>query len=420
VPKGRSCRTQVRAARRHRVFVAAVAVLCLLGAACTHGGPGVETPASVDLQAATPAPTVSGPLRTEGTRIIGPNGKTVRLIGVNLQGMQFTNDQGSDQPDECGRAWRIPPPDAAKNIRDWGFNHVRLTFAWGNVEPEPPTRNADGTYTHHWNEEYLKALDSVIESVSAQKLAIALDPAQFQWSSAFKESGPSGDRVTCEGYGMPAWLNPNAPNETIDQARCDFVANRPEPGVPIKPWDGLAAVWQLIGERYGDNPNVVAADTINEPYFVQPTCQGADFQGMFETLGRAIRDKVPRWVLMFEYSPRTNQAFNITSPPPFDNQIYEIHLYAPTWDVARQIMELSWNQSKSWNMPMYLGEFSAFWATSPRGGTADWPQATRDLLDYMKQRDISWAVFGYAGGLSLLERNGQPKADVIKALQEGI
>ena len=141
---------------------------------------------------------------------------------------------------------------------------------------------------------------------------------------------------------------------------------------------------------------------------------------MFQTLGQAIRDAVPHWMLMFEYSPQTNEAFNITEPPPFDNSVYEIHLYAPSWPLAQQIMETSWNQAKSWNWPMYLGEFSAFGATSPRGGTPDWPQATRDLLDYMKQRGMSWAVFGYAGGLSLIERDGQPKTDVIQALQEGI
>ena len=244
-----------------RALLATLVTTCVLGAACSQGG-GADS-----LTPPTPAATVGGRLHTQGTQLIGPDGKPIRLIGVNLQGLQFTNDEGSNQQDECGRAWRLPPEGAAKNIRDWGFNHVRLTYAWGNVEPTPPTKNADGTYTHHWNEEYLKALDSVIESVRKEKLAIVLDPAQFQWSSAFKENGPSGDRVSCEGYGMPAWLNPNAPSETIDQARCDFVANRAEPGVPIKPWDGLAAVWKMIGERYADNPSVVAADTINEPYF---------------------------------------------------------------------------------------------------------------------------------------------------------
>jgi cellulase (glycosyl hydrolase family 5) len=388
-----------------------LSAICALLVGCTGG----FTP---DLPATVP-PKVLGPLRTEGTRIIGPDGQMIRFLGVNLQGMQISNDNGSDQPDGCDRGWRVPPPDAAENIAGWGFNAVRLTIAWANLEPRPPTRNDDGSVSHHWGEEYLEALDGVIESLRDEGLMVILDPAQNNWSSAFKESGPSGATIICQGWGMPAWLNPHAPGETLDQARCDFVANRAEPGVTQVPWEGLAAVWRMLGERYADEPAIVAADTINEPYFVRETCTGADFQGLFRTLGSAIRRSAPRWLLLFEYHPATNKALDLNFPPPFDNQVYELHAYGQGWSEAKLLLDFSWKQAMEWRMPLFLGEFSAFGATSPGGGLPNWQEETRQMLDYMKERGIGWTVFGYHGGLSLISRNGRARTVVIEALQEG-
>jgi aryl-phospho-beta-D-glucosidase BglC (GH1 family) len=351
--------------------------------------------------------------------MIGPDGRTIRFLGVNLQGLQISNDEGSDRPDACDREWRLPPADAAENIAGWGFNAVRLTIAWANLEPRPPTRNDDGSLAHHWGGEYLEALDHVIESLRSEGLMVILDPAQNNWSSAFKESGRSGTNIICQGWGMPAWLNPSAPNETLEQARCDFVANRAEPGVSQLPWEGLAAVWTMLGERYADDSAIVAADTINEPYFVSETCTGADLQGLFRTLGRTIRRVAPHWLLLFEYYPPTNQALDLSSPPPFDNQVYELHVYGEGWLEAKVFLDFAWKQATEWGMPLFLGEFSAFGATSPSGGVPNWQEETREMLDYMKERGISWTVFGYQGGLSLIPRNARPRSEVIEVLQQG-
>src|SRR6185437_4068751 len=118
-----------------------------------------------------------------------------------------SNDQGSQQPDDCNHQWRVPPKDAAKNIASWGFNTVRLNLGWANLEPTAPTQSVGGL-VHHWAMDYVQAVKDTVRSLAAQKLTVILDPAQYQWSSAFKQS--AGQQVACEGYGMPAWLNPNA------------------------------------------------------------------------------------------------------------------------------------------------------------------------------------------------------------------
>src|SRR5439155_10537751 len=127
-------------------------------------------------------------------------------------------------------------------------------------------------------------------------------------------------------------------SRSVTQARCDSAAGRTEPGVPEKPWDGVSAVWKMIGQRYRDRPGVVAADVLNEPFFQPQGCQGADFEGMYRAVGGAVRDTAPRWLLIFQYLPQAFGAFGVKSPPPFDNSVFSVHIYQPDWNAAKQEM----------------------------------------------------------------------------------
>jgi hypothetical protein len=351
---------------------------------------------------------------------VASSGQVVTLLGINLQGLQQSNDQGSKVPDECGNYWKISKT-SAHDIRAWGFNSVRLPISWSNIEPQAPTRAADGSLSHHWNEEYLQAVDQVIASLDKENLVVVIDMTQFFWSSAFKNIPRAAGGTMCEGFGVPAWLHPNAANETVDDARCGFMANRPEQGVPVKPWDGLSAVWTKVAERYADSAAVVAADVFNEPFFVKPDCAGLDFPGFYETIGRTILRVVPNWLLFFQYQPERNPDFGLTSPPPFDNRVYEIHVHSPDWETAKQrFMDPAWRQAQDWKMPLYVGEFDLFSEAALRG--EDWRSQALSMLQWMKERSISWAVFPYPGGGAQIKRGiarVQPQAEIISILQQG-
>src|SRR5439155_3099070 len=145
-----------RSFRRLGRLVAVGSAFALLAASCKSGG-GANTgnpggPAAVK----NPAPAATGSLHTEGTKIVGPRGRTLRLLGVNLQGLQFSNDQGSDQPDACNRAWHLPQQNG-QTLQSYGFNTIRLPISWANIEPQPPTRSSAGSGTHHRDEDYLRA-----------------------------------------------------------------------------------------------------------------------------------------------------------------------------------------------------------------------------------------------------------------------
>src|SRR6266508_4980464 len=106
-----------RTGRSHRWrsgLLAVASALALLAAACSgsSGPPQGSSGGRLDFgslpAAPSPAPTIGSPLRTDGTNLVGPNGKTVRFLGINVQGFQFSNDQGSSKPDQCGRTWHQP------------------------------------------------------------------------------------------------------------------------------------------------------------------------------------------------------------------------------------------------------------------------------------------------------------------------
>src|SRR6266540_113854 len=415
-------RASGRSPRPGAGLLAVASALLLLAAACksSSGPPQGTSSGRVDFgslpAAPSPAPAVASPLRTDGTRMMGPDGKEVRFVGVNVQGFQFSNDQGSSQPDQCGRTWH-EPTITAEQLARLGFNTVRVPIAWANLEPQPPEKGSDGSFVHHWGEDFLKAIDDYVASLQKQHIATILDIAQFQWSSAFRGANPQSRN--CEGFGMPAWLNPNASQETIADVTCEFMSNKAEPGVPQSPWEGLSDVWKMLGQRYRDQPGVVAADTLNEPFFVQPTCPGLDFAGLFKTVGQAIRDVVPNWLLIFEYRPDKNQAFGLNSPPPFDNEMYEIHVYSPSWDDAQSFMSSGWDQAQQWKMPMLVGEFDGFANASIQG--EDWRGMTKDMLDWMKERGISWTLFPAGNKAQAAAGIGraQPLDQLIQTLQQG-
>ena len=401
-------------------WVAVVSAFALLAATCKSGGGADNGNPGGPRAVRSPAPRATGSLRTDGTRIVGPHGKALRLLGVNLQGLQFSNDQGSDRRDACNRAWHLPQQNG-QTLRSYGFNTIRLPISWANIEPQPPTEGSGGSPTHHWNEDYLGAVDRVLDDLGQAKLAVILDMTQFHVSSAFKAGMGNDPGIQCEGLGYPAWMYPNARSLSVTEARCDFAADRAEPGVPQKPWDGVSAVWKMIGQRYRDRPGVVAADVLNEPFFQPQGCQGADFEGMYKAVGGAVRAVAPRWLLVFQYLPQAFGAFGIDSPPPFDNSVFSIHIYQPDWDAAKQEMSEDWTWAQRWKMPVLVGEFDAFARVALSGG--DWQQQTIDMLDWMRDRSWSWTVFPYAGGAAQAQQGISAKQtfpELIRTLQQGL
>lgn len=62
-------------------------------------------------------------------------------------------------------------------MRAMGFNMDRIALSWANLEPVPPTVNPNGTLTHHWNRQYLAALDRELGDLHAHHMVAIMESA---------------------------------------------------------------------------------------------------------------------------------------------------------------------------------------------------------------------------------------------------
>lgn len=93
---------------------------------------------------------VSGWLHTNhaDTNIYDGSGHVVRLVGVNVMGLEY--GVGTNSPDTCRFGWGGEDAGGYSisefdNIASWGFNSVRLPVSWENLEPTAPVLATNGT-----------------------------------------------------------------------------------------------------------------------------------------------------------------------------------------------------------------------------------------------------------------------------------
>ena len=148
---------------------------------------------------------------TGGGQILDRNGHPVRLNSINISSM----GPGVGLPGPRGQAatgcwgWKAPDEQTFRNVRAWGFNAVRLSVSWANLEPQAPTRGPGGAVQHHYNAQYLSALDAAVKGFTGRGVAVILVIMQSQWSPAFHQNHTAFG-VSCQGVGMPTWLYPHA------------------------------------------------------------------------------------------------------------------------------------------------------------------------------------------------------------------
>lgn len=397
--------------------VVALIALTAIASACTGSapqpGPGVT---SLGIR----APRILGWVHTDGTRLVQSNGATVRLLSVQVNGMNAGHGlRVSLVPGQVGcEGWKMPDPATYRNIASWGFNAVRLTIAWANIEPAPPTIAPDGSTVHHYNRNYLAALDQIVGGFAAEHVAVVLSMQQNKWTPAFQRE-KNGIEGACPGTGMPVWLYRGTAITTIRAAKAAFFAN--QNGVQ----DWFAAAWREVISRYADQPAVIGADMINEPYAVgtdlPPSALHLD--ALYERVGAAIREADSHVLLIFEDTQDLGTGvFSVTRPPPFPNVVYSFHLYRSTWnpdgfDVVRDFT----SRADRWGVPVWIGEFGMFGGDKNGADLPpDWQQSTVAMFAYCKAHGISWNIFAYSGTFSLVKLGtDQPKPLLIPIIQRG-
>jgi endoglycosylceramidase len=216
----------------------AVLALCALSLA----GAAVRTPI---------AAAADGPLRVDGRHFVDPKGRIVILHGIFVV---WKSDPlyPLDDPTSPNQ---FLSADAA-NIREAGFDLVRLAWYWEGLEP------TQGAYS----QTYLDGIAAVEEKLADDGVYTLLDSHQDQFNRTF------GDKP-----GFPQWatvIDDLAPNPlpfplgyfqpATGRAFANLYANREVAGEGIA--DAYGDAWRRVAARFAARPMVLGYDLINEPF----------------------------------------------------------------------------------------------------------------------------------------------------------
>ncbi len=360
---------------------------------------------------------ITGWLHTDGTHIVDARGHVVRFAGVDVSGMG--HGWGSAIPGD-GRggcpSWEPPAPAEYADIRHWGFNVVRLSFSWANLEPAHPRGSV-----HTYNLAYVRALQRTVMGFTSRGVAVVLEMAQNNWSPAFAVRG--ANHLKC-GVGMPLWLYGASPGSlggsadgpAIGEAKRAFFANRGDVQA------GYAAAWRFLARRFAHNDLVVGADMMNEPFTLGalPTSR-LHLARLYARVGRAIRQADPHLLLIFQdaqfLGPR---SLALRGPPSLPDVVYTFHLYRSSWREAQPMVRTYLRRARAWDVPLWISEFDAFHYASPHAAGPAWRSNLRAMLGFCSRAGIGWSEFSYADRWMLKPGTGRAKPGLIPGLRVGM
>ncbi len=186
------------------------------------------------------------PLSIQQGVFVDSAGRQVMLNGINLV--------DTDPSDGFNPA---PGPQLFGQLRDWGFNCVRLGIVWAGVEPEP------GKY----NEAYLAKVDQCIRWAASQKIFVILDVHQRLYGMKFGHGAPDWATLDEEKENRTGtvWTDSYFVSQAVQTAFANFWGNKPAPdnkGIQ----DHYVALWEMLARRYAKEPYVLGYDLMNDPY----------------------------------------------------------------------------------------------------------------------------------------------------------
>ncbi len=324
-------------------------------------------------------------LRAHGARIIDGK-KPVHLRGVNLGGWlmpegyimqapnrghrffraRFIKELGEAAYQEIEEAFRANfiREEDFRLIAGMGFNHVRLPFHYELLEPEPFVYSEDG----------IKYLEQAVA-----------------WGKKH------GVRVILDMHAVPGAQNQDWHSDS--DGRMLFYSSKVYQ-------QRAAALWQVIAERFKDEPAVIGYDILNETVIDDPKPMNAYYHAAI----KAIRHVDPRHIIFVEGN-LWSRDIECLDRFEDDNLVLGIHFYEPLeltfnyipglvyplngrkilWDkkYMRTRLDPSANIARQRGRALWCGEFGVH----GRGGKYGEDGWVRDITAHFKALDIHWTYW---------------------------
>ncbi len=202
-------------------------------------------------------PIAAGWLSTSGNQIVDAAGQSVQIAGVNWFGFESTNMS----PDGL---WARNYKDMMNQMVSLGFNTIRLPFSTDMLHS---TAQANGI-NYADNPDLagltpLQVMDKIVDYAGQVGLKIILD----------HHRSDAGDGTSANGL----WYDAN-------HSQAEWISD-----------------WQMLAQRYADDPQVIGADLHNEPYNGTWGDGGPnDWAAAATAAGDAIGTVNPNWLIFVE------------------------------------------------------------------------------------------------------------------------
>ncbi|MFJ3802486.1 glycoside hydrolase family 5 protein [Streptomyces sp. NPDC090088] len=170
--------------------------------------------------------------------------------------------------------------------------------------------------------------------------------------------------------------------------------------------DRVVRLWEVIADRYKDNPWVAGYNPVNEP----ADDSGRILPAFYDRLAGAIRAIDPHHILFLEGNQYSTD-FDLFNEP-IDNAVYTCHDYAragfarssgyPT-DVDGVRIDKDWVEEaflhrtaymRKTNTPIWVGEFGPVYTGDP-ARDEQCAQLLADQLDIYQRHNASWSLWTY-------------------------
>jgi len=304
-----------------------------------------------------------------------------------------------------------------QNMKDQGFNVVRLPIDWGMIELEK------GVYNEQYFTEYV---DHDIAWAKKYGIYVILDMHQWMWNQKFYLGGNGAPDWTVTQYpptdaGRLAAMENFWKNETL---RASFVN-----------------VWKYVASRYSNETFVAGYDLLNEPWnMFDGSSEGANerwsiMQSFYEELIDAVRTVDGNHIVFVE--PWLGKGYLASIRPiQKSNLVWAPHFYCYTYgyiegydyfeSYGRPYSHTNASLLESYlrpfydqyvvdfQQPMWIGEFGMEMFVQ---GSDAWAQ---DSVALFEKYQLGWAWWAYwrSGDpdMFLLNSNGSWRSQFLQAL----
>jgi endoglucanase len=327
-------------------------------------------------------------LKVSGNQILNGKGETVYLRGFGLGGMLHMENfiNGYPANEESVREGLLDilgekkynlffenffesyfTESDAEYIKSLGLNLVRIPISYHNFEDDMnPRVIKQSTFKH---------LDRVIELCAKHQIYTIIDLHAFP------------------GFQNQHWHSDNPTHKSLFWKHKDFQ-------------DRAVLLWEVIAQRYKDQPWVAGYDLMNEP--ADPT--GRKVLPYYKRLRDAIRKIDINHILFLEGNTYATDFSMFTEV--WDDVVYANHDYAtpgfiyggdyPGYTDGKYFDKETLEQyflkrsefMLSRNVPIWVGEFGPVYTGIPEKDEMRY-QVLKDQLAYYKKYEVSWCIWLY-------------------------